>query len=168
MKTNLLAQNDSLVIENLKADIGRSVENLTHSVTFPIDVDGAILPICCIETLPSDSFEINVECLLRQLSPLKVPLMTTLRLNTAFYYCDNRLAWKKWERFMTGGRSGNEIYDIPRCGNYIKTKTDNPDKLDLLDLNTVTEASVNYTGQKYSSCLHTYFGISLNHSISSE
>ena len=90
MKTNLLAQNDNLVIENLKADVGKSVEPLTHSVTFPIDCNGAILPICCIETLPSDSFEISVECLLRQLSSLKVPVMTNLRLNTAFYYCDNR------------------------------------------------------------------------------
>ena len=118
-KTNLLAQNDDLVISNLKADVGKSVMDLSHSVTFPIDVDGAILPICCVETVPSDSFEISVECLLRQLTPLKVPLMTNLRLNTAFYYCDNRLSWKKWERFMTGGRSGNEIYDIPRVANVV-------------------------------------------------
>lgn len=163
MKTNLLAQNDDLVIENLKADVGRSVMNLSHSVTFPIDVDGAILPICCIETLPSDSFEISVECLLRQISPLKVPLMTNLRLNTAFYYCDNRLAWKKWERFMTGGRSGNEVYDIPRVGNISRDKEGEPDKFDLVDLNTA--ASGTHIGQNYKTTLHTYFGISLNHTI---
>ena len=131
-KTNLLAQNDDLVISNLKADVGKSVMDLSHSVTFPIDVDGAILPICCIETVPSDSFEISVECLLRQLTPLKVPLMTNLRLNTAFYYCDNRLAWKKWERFMTGGRSGNEIYDIPRVANF-QSSNDGVTKSTLAD-----------------------------------
>lgn len=154
-KTNLLAQNDDLVIENLKADVGKSVMNLSHSVTFPIDVDGAILPICCIETLPSDSFEISVECLLRQLTPLKVPLMTNLRLNTAFYYCDNRLAWKKWERFITGGRSGDELYDIPRIRNMSFSKQSNPLKSSLFD-------KIDIYNINYKTTLHTYFGISLN------
>lgn len=166
MKTNLLAQNDDLVISNLKADVGKSVMDLSHSVTFPIDVDGAILPICCIETVPSDSFEISVEVLLRQLTPLKVPLMTNLRLNTAFYYCDNRLAWKKWERFMTGGRSGNEIYDIPRVANVILSKTLNPNKYDLVDTSSVTGTN-RFKNINYRTSLHTYFGVSLNHSYDS-
>lgn len=160
MKTNLLAQNDNLVIENLKADVGKSVMDLSHSVTFPVDVDGAIYPICCVETVPSDSFEINVECLLRQLSPLKVPLMTNLRLNTAYYYCDNRLAWKKWDRFMTGGRSGNELYDIPRCANITYSKEGSPNKYSLLDVghtNNIIDKNISLKNN-----IHTYFGISLN------
>lgn len=163
MKTNLLAQNDNLVIENLKADVGKSVMDLSHSVTFPVGVDGALYPICCVETVPSDSFEINVECLLRQLTPLKVPLMTNFRLNTAFYYCDNRLAWKKWDRFMTGGRSGNEVFDVPRVANISYSKSGNPTKFDLLDI-SVTDTSVNFNNIKFSTSLHTYFGIMLNHS----
>lgn len=155
MKTNLLAQNDNLVIENLKADVGKSVEPLTHSVTFPIDVNGAILPICCVETLPSDSFEISVECLLRQLSSLKVPVMTNLRLNTAFYYCDNRLAWKKWDRFMTGGRSGNEVYDVPRLYNKKYEAESQDPKYTLEDISTVHNINLKNT-------LHTYFGVSMN------
>lgn len=159
MKTNLLAQNDDLVISNLKADVGKSVMDLSHSVTFPIDVDGAILPICCIETVPSDSFEISVEVLLRQLTPLKVPLMTNLRLNTAFYYCDNRLAWKKWERFMTGGRSGNELYDIPRVANIRATLNDvvKSTLADTSNSNNSWSKNINYR-----TTLHTYFGVSLN------
>lgn len=155
MKTNLLAQNDNLVIENLKADVGKSVEPLTHSVTFPVDIEGAIYPICCIETLPSDSFEISVECLLRQLSPLKVPIMTNLRLNTAFYYCDNRLAWKKWDRFMTGGRSGNEVFDVPRVANQEYTKESQDPKYLLSDI--AYDHNI-----KLKNSLHTYFGISMN------
>ena len=163
MKTNLLAQNDNLVIENLKADVGKSVMDLSHSVTFPVDVDGALYPICCIETLPSDSFEINVECLLRQLSPLKVPLMTNLRLNTAFYYCDNRLAWKKWDRFITGGRSGNEVYDIPRVANVRFTLSENPDKYDLVDVRS--GSGISFNNINYKTSIHTYFGICLNHTV---
>ena len=161
MTTNLLAQNDNLVIENLKADVGKSIEPLIHSVTFPIDVDGAIYPICCIETLPSDSFEISIECLLRQLSPMSVPVMTNLRLNTAFYYCDNRLAWKKWDRFMTGGRSGNEVYDVPRIANQKYTKSSNPDKYLLSDIGESNNIELKNS-------LHTYFGISMNVSTDSD
>lgn len=156
MKTALLPQNDNLVIDSLKENVGRSVFDLSHSTTFPIDVNGAILPICCIETVPSDAFEISVECLLRQLSPLKVPLMANFKLNTAFYYCQNRLAWKKWERFITGGRTGNEVFDIPRVYNILR-QSDNNTKYSLFD------KVVGFKGTKdYKNTLHTYFGISLN------
>lgn len=165
MKTNLLAQNDNLVIENLKADVGKSVMDLSHSVTFPVDVDGAIYPICCVETVPSDSFEINVECLLRQLAPLTVPLMTNFRLNTAFYYCDNRLAWKKWDRFMTGGRSGNDKYDIPVVANVLRYGSSQQTKYDLIDKGHTTGAT--YNNINYKTTLHTYFGISMNHTFDS-
>lgn len=118
MKNSLLAQNDDLAIDSLKQNVGRSVFDLSHTTTFPIDVNGAIHVICAIETVPSDSFDISVECLLRQLSPLKVPLMERFTLNTAFFYVDNRFCWTPWERFMTGGRSGTEVYDLPLMYNY--------------------------------------------------
>lgn len=173
MKSALLPQNDNTVIESLKQNVGRSVFDLSHSTTFPIDVDGAILPIACIETVPSDSFEISVECLLRQLSPLKVPPMARFQLNTAWFYCDNRLAWKKWDRFMTGGRSGNETYDIPRMANlqYYKIEGDKTlTKRDLVDTNSATTSISNRDGynQNYKNTLHTYFGISLNHHATAE
>lgn len=167
-KTALLAQNDNTAIEAIKQKVGRSVFDLSHSTTFPIDVDGAILPICCVETVPSDSFEISCEALLRQLSPLKVPLMTNLRLNTAWYWCDNRLAWPKWERFMTGGRSGNEVYEIPQMCNVedvIVSPATEHKKFDLFD--TTPSSGVVGTNADRSNTLHTYFGLSFNKDASS-
>lgn len=167
-KTALLAQNDNTAIEAIKQKVGRSVFDLSHSTTFPIDVDGAILPICCVETVPSDSFEISCEALLRQLSPLKVPLMTNLRLNTAWYWCDNRLAWPKWERFMTGGRSGNEVYEIPQMCNVedvIEAPATEHEKFDLLD--TTPSSGVVGTNATRANTLHTYFGLSFNKDASS-
>lgn len=167
-KTALLAQNDNLAIESIKAKVGRSVFDLSHSTTFPIDIDGAILPICCIETVPGDTFDIACECLLRQLSPMSVPVMTNLRLNTAFYYCDNRLAWKKWERFISGGRSGNETFDIPRVYNA-QSNNSGTLKPILADV-TPDSALADSIGTKklnYSNSLHTYFGISMNHALAS-
>lgn len=153
-KTALLGQNDNLAIENLKQSVGRSVFNLSHSTSFPIDVDGAILPILAMETVPTDSFQLSNECLLRQLSPLKVPLMTNLRLNTAYFYCSNRMAWKKWDRFISGGRSGNETYDIPTMCNKQVTVEDVTTSY-LMD----SDSDVNID---YKNSLHTYFHVSMN------
>ena len=161
MKSALLAQNDNLAIESLKQSVGRSAFDLSHSTTFPIDVDGAILPICCIETVPSDSFEISCECLLRQLSPLQVPLMANFRLNTAWYWCDNRLGWKKWDRFMTGGRTGNEVYELPRVAN-MDYKNDGNTMFLLVD---DYKSYDNTKYQEISKQLHTYFGISLGQTL---
>lgn len=159
-KTALLGQNDNLAIENLKQSVGRSVFNLSHSTSFPIDVDGAILPILAMETVPTDSFQLSNECLLRQLSPLKVPLMTNLRLNTAYFYCANRMAWKKWDRFITGGRSGNETYDIPTMCNKQVTVGSVTTSY-LMD----SDSDVNID---YKNSLHTYFHISMNGSSDSD
>lgn len=153
-KTALLGQNDNLAIEELKQSVGRSVFNLSHSTSFPIDIDGAILPILAMETVPTDSFQFSNECLLRQLSPLKVPLMTNLRLNTAYFYCANRMAWKKWDRFISGGRSGNETYSIPLvCNKQVTAEGVTTSYLKDSD----SDVHIDYTNS-----LHTYFHVSMN------
>lgn len=115
-QTAILAQNDNLYQRTIKPSVGRSAFDLSHSVTLDIDF-GQIQPICCIPTVPSDSFEISNCALLKQLSALKVPLMARMTLVTAYYWCDNRLSWKKWDRFITKGRSGTEVYNQPILGN---------------------------------------------------
>lgn len=114
-QTAILAQNDNLYQRTIKPSVGRSAFDLSHSVTLDIDF-GQIQPICCIPTVPSDSFEISNVALLKQLSALKVPLMARMTLVTAYYWCDNRLSWKKWDRFITKGRSGTEVYAQPLLG----------------------------------------------------
>lgn len=104
--TQLLAQNDNTAEKFLKNDVGHSMIPLSHSVQYPVDVDGAILPCCLIETVPSDRFEISNEVLLRQLQPLKVPQMTRYTLNTAYFFCSNRLGWKKWSMFLDQANKG--------------------------------------------------------------
>lgn len=115
MGSPILMQNENLTKELSKSNVGRSAFNLSHSKTFPMYI-GALYPCMCIPTMPTESVEINCTALLKPLSPLTVPLMADLRLNTAFFWVDYRLAWKKFERFMQGGRSGNEVYDLPKFG----------------------------------------------------
>ena len=106
MKTALLAQNEALEARQLNPNVGKSMLPLSHSVTFPVDVEGAMYPICCVEVVPSDSYKISNEILLRQLQPLKVPVMTKYTLNTAYFYCSNRLGYKKWSMFADQANRG--------------------------------------------------------------
>lgn len=110
--TNLLTQNDNLRRELSKEHVGRSVHQIGNNMQFPAWI-GPIYPICCKPTVPTQGLKISVSAMISQISPLKVPLSAKLRLNTAFYFIDQRLTWKKWERFMTGGVSGNEKYNLP-------------------------------------------------------
>ena len=166
MKTNLLAQNDRMAQETIKQNVGKSAEPLSHSITFPVDVEGAIYPICCIETVPSDSFKISNECLLRQLQPLKVPVMTKYTLNTAYFYCSNRLAWKKWSMFADQANKGRAdltySFELPRVANHLDT-IDGVDYYSLLDSNDSYGSSG--AKQNYNNTLHTYFGISMNRKL---
>ena len=56
MKTALLAQNEALEAKTLNPDVKKSMIPLSHSVMYPVDIDGAILPCCCVEVVPSDSY----------------------------------------------------------------------------------------------------------------
>lgn len=161
--TQLLAQNDNTAEKFLKNDVGHSMIPLSHSVQYPVDVDGAILPCCLIETVPSDRFEISNEILLRQLQPLKVPQMTRYTLNTAYFYCSNRLAWKKWPMFMDQANKGradiNYSFELPRVFNFDIT-VDGVTKRTLADNATYTGTTT--INVNYKNSLHTYFNISLN------
>lgn len=148
MASPILMQNENLSKELSKSKVGRSAFNLSHSKTFPMYI-GAMYPCMCLPTMPTESVEINCTALLKQLSPLTVPLMADLKLNTAFYWVDYRLAWKKFERFMQGGRTGNETYDLPKYG-YTQGETT---YIPALSNNTANE------GNTFHSDLRTYLGI---------
>ena len=177
MKTALLAQNEALEAKTLNPDVKKSMLPLSHTVQYPVDVDGAILPCCCVEVVPSDSYRISNEILLRQLQPLKVPQMTRYTLNTAYFYCSNRLGYKKWEQFFDRaheGRAGiNYSFDLPRVANhfdnYYGTDPDNKNYFSLLDVGPSSEQS-GFRGhnQSYKNTLHTYFDISMNRIMSSK
>ena len=57
----------------------RSLFDLSHLNTLTMSNAGKLIPIALWETLPSDDFDINVDCLLRVL-PQVVPLYSRQRM----------------------------------------------------------------------------------------
>lgn len=113
--SSLLTQNDNTVLDYLRPKVGKTYFPNSNTNVFPMKI-GKIYPFFLRPCAPSESLEIGVTALVKQLSPLSVSLMANFKLNTAFYYIDYRLTWHKFERFMTGGKSGDEHYDIPLLG----------------------------------------------------
>lgn len=90
----------------------RSMFDLSHLHTTTIDNAGSLIPICLIETLPDDTFDISVNSLVRVL-PQVVPLYSKQRLYIHGFYSSMSSLWINAQTFMTKGYSGNVLKSIP-------------------------------------------------------
>lgn len=117
------------------ADIPRSVFNRTHGYKTTFD-SGYLVPFFVDEALPGDTFNLSATLFARLLSPLNVPIMDNMFLDTFFFAVPIRLLWDNWQR-MNG-------------------EQDNPD--DSTDYLVPTLAAPAGTGWEAHS-LSDYFGI---------
>lgn len=84
----------------------RNAFDLGHERKFSMNM-GDLTPILCEEVLPGDTFKLNTEVLMR-LAPMVSPVMHRVNVYTHFFFVPNRLIWKEWEDFITGGEDGTE------------------------------------------------------------
>ena len=90
----------------------RSLFDLSHLNTLTINNAGLLVPIALWETLPSDDFDINVDCLLRVM-PQVVPLYSRQRLYIYGFFSRYSDLWNNWQVFMDKGYTGNVQKSIP-------------------------------------------------------
>lgn len=89
----------------------RSMFDLSHERRLSTRM-GKLTPIFITETMPNDTFKMNSEVMLR-LAPLIAPIMHRVNVFVHFFFVPNRLLWKNWESFITGGRLGTETPPVP-------------------------------------------------------
>lgn len=79
-------------------NIQRSVFDIPfdHRTTFNV---GELVPVYFSEMLPGDSVKINTNKVIR-MQTLLTPLMDTIELTTAWFFCPSRLTWSHWKEFM--------------------------------------------------------------------
>lgn len=80
--------------------VGSNKFDLSHDVKMSFKM-GELVPTACLEAIPGDQFEINVENLLR-FAPLVSPVMHKVRVTTHYFFVPNRILWPQWEDFITG------------------------------------------------------------------
>jgi len=82
----------------------RSAFDLSHERKFSMNF-GDLIPIMSRAVVPGDTFRNNTEVLVR-LSPMLAPIMHRVNVFTHFFFVPNRLIWKEFEDFITGGADG--------------------------------------------------------------
>lgn len=99
---------DSILVKKPK----KSMMDLSHEVKLSMNM-GELVPIVCQEVLPSDTWQVNAEAMLR-FSPMIAPIMHRVNVYTHFFFVPNRLLWNEWEDFITGGENGQANPVFPK------------------------------------------------------
>lgn len=81
-------------------DLPRNTFDLTHQHATTIDF-ADLVPICVMEAVPGDIFEIGSETFIR-FQPLITPMMHRCDFTVHYFFVPNRLLWDGWEDFITG------------------------------------------------------------------
>ena len=63
---------------------------------------GRIIPTRCQETLPGDRMKGSSTAVV-QFEPLAVPMLANMFVRQEHFYIPNRIVWKNWDKFFTGG-----------------------------------------------------------------
>lgn len=78
----------------------RNKFDLTHDVKLSFNM-GELIPVCCVEAVPGDSFNISCESLLR-FAPLVSPVLHRFDCSMHYFFVPNRILWDGWEEYITG------------------------------------------------------------------
>lgn len=78
--------------------------NLSHSYKTTGGI-GKLIPVLCREVIPGDVWNLNTSTLVR-MSPTLAPIMHNFNIRTESFFVPNRLIWKDWQDFITGGQDG--------------------------------------------------------------
>ncbi len=78
---------------------------------------GRLYPVRCMETLPGDKFQGSTQ-ISAQFNPLAVPMLSNMFMRTETFYVPNRLLWKDWEKFISGGQKLDDTSSVPMISFY--------------------------------------------------
>ncbi len=85
--------------------------DLSHEKKMSFNM-GELIPCLVQEIVPGDKFKVNTEIMLR-LAPMLAPIMHRVNVFTHYFFVPNRLTWSNWEDFITGGRQGDLVPELP-------------------------------------------------------
>lgn len=90
--------------------------NLSHTLHTSTDFM-EFKPLLVQEMLPSDSMDITISDYWRAFQ-IADPVYGQINVQKAAFFVPNRILWKDWNNFMTGGQNGRLTYTPPRISNY--------------------------------------------------
>ncbi|MEM2004291.1 MAG: major capsid protein, partial [Nitrososphaerota archaeon] len=89
-----------------------SVFNLSHEKKLTMNM-GDLVPVFMEEVIPSDSFRVNTEALVRMM-PMTAPIMHRVNCYIHYFFVPYRIIWDDFEKFITGGETGIQVVNFPK------------------------------------------------------
>lgn len=94
----------------------RNVFNLSHNVNLTCNF-GELVPIMCREVLPGDTWKHSSHVFMR-FAPQLAPVLSNINVSIMSFFVPNRLLYRGWETFITGGKNGDSKLTNDR-GDYV-------------------------------------------------
>jgi len=90
---------------------------------------GYLVPVHTQECVPGDHITMSSEAMLRMM-PMISPIMHKVDVYMHFFFVPNRILWKNWEKFITGGEDPNSVQPLfPTMGFYNTQSSQPPSSL---------------------------------------
>lgn len=103
---------NSIFMKSIKPNVPRSLFDLSHVVDTTLEM-GALVPIYLQDCVPNDTFTISNDVLVRAM-PMVVPLLSRIKVYTAYYFVPYSMLWKNFENAISGGRLGTYEANFPQ------------------------------------------------------
>lgn len=78
--------------------IRRSIFDFSHGHKTSFNA-GELIPVCCVEVLPGDTFKVVTSKVVR-MQTLLTPILDNVQLETRWFFEPARLTWNHWNEFM--------------------------------------------------------------------
>lgn len=88
-----------------------SLFNMSHEVKLTTEL-GFLTPIMCQPVLPGDKWQMTNNVMVR-LAPMTAPIYHNINVYVHHFFVPNRLIWKPFEDFITGGKDGTLAPALP-------------------------------------------------------
>lgn len=98
----------------------RNTFDLTHQHVTTCNF-GELIPICTMEAIPGDRFNISSETFIR-LQPLVTPMMHRCDFTVHYFFVPNRILWDGWEDFITGNKAIETGLNTPAAPYFTATQ----------------------------------------------
>ncbi|WGL31448.1 major capsid protein [Dipodfec virus UOA04_Rod_1057] len=103
----------------------RSLFDLSYTKLLSMDM-GLLYPVMHDEVYPGDHFTIGNSAVVR-MQPMVSPCLTPITLFTYYFFVPYRILDENWEEFITGGRLGDSMVELPRAQFEQKNPKDRDD-----------------------------------------
>lgn len=85
--------------------------NLSYSNSLSFNI-GDLVPVYLEDLVPGDKFVIQPDFFVK-FAPMVFPILQRIEAKIKYFFVPNRIMWKRWEKYITGGSDGTAVLNPP-------------------------------------------------------